>query len=103
MKSSHVLLVALSVVTFQWSGPLNTGRAQEPGAAKPVSVPDLIVAVRHGDHARVKELLDKGMDPNVLDPGAPPLSAQTPAYGWAFLVGDEKGFTLFANKDLAIN
>jgi hypothetical protein len=65
MKTSHVLLVALSGVTFQWSGPLHMGRAQEPGAAKPKPVPELIVAVRHGDHARIKELLANGADPNV--------------------------------------
>jgi hypothetical protein len=103
MKASHVLLVALSVVTFQWSGPLNLGRAQEPGAARPKPVPELIVAVRHGDHARIKELLANGADPNVLDPGAPPLSATISAWAWAFLNGDEKGFALFSDKDLAVD
>src|SRR5262245_46231247 len=103
MKAFHVLLVALSVVTFQWSSPLNMGRAQEPSAAKPKPpVPELIVAVRHGDHVRIKELLAQGMDPNVLDPGAPPLSAMLTAWGWAYVVEDEKGFALLRDKDIAI-
>jgi len=39
----------------------------------------------------------------VLDPGAPSLSSGISAWGWAFVVGDEKGFALFPTKDLKIS
>jgi ankyrin repeat protein len=76
------------------------GRAQDPGAAKAKPVPELIVAVRHGDHARIKELLAQGQDPNVRYIG--PNQAFS-AWAWAFLLGDEKGFALFSTQDLSIH
>lgn len=101
MKPSHVLWVALSAMTFLCSGTVSEGSAQQPSSDKPKPpVPELIVAVRHGDHARIKELLAQGEDPNVRDLGSP-----NSAWLWAFLVGDETGLALLWNKDkdLGIN
>jgi ankyrin repeat protein len=101
MKTSHAVLVALSLATLIWSGTLDRGSAQEPGAAKPKPpVPELIVAVRHGDHARIKDLLANGADPNVKDPGASP---PNPAWGWAVLLGDDKSLALLREKGIAID
>jgi hypothetical protein len=68
MKPSRFLCVALCAMTFLCWGPLRKGSGQPPSSENTQSpVPELIVAVRRGDHARIKELLAKGADPNVRD------------------------------------
>jgi ankyrin repeat protein len=96
MKASHVLLISLSAVAVLWTGALNSGATQEPDPPKPKPVPALIVAVRHGDHARIKELLAKDADPAVTDPAQP--FRPTPAWAWAVFLGDLKGKSLLPPK-----
>jgi ankyrin repeat protein len=101
MKSSYGLLVALVLVTILWSDPVNKSAAQEPGSGKPKPIPELIVAVRSGDHARIKELLAKGADPNVRDLGAF-LLRQMPAWAWALLLDDRESLKLLQDNGATI-
>lgn len=101
MKWSHVIGASLTALTLLFWGPLLKSSGQSLSTDKfKLPVPELIVAVRHGDHARIRELLAQGVDPNVRDTEA---SRPLPAWAWSFLVGDEKGLAHFSDTDLVID
>jgi ankyrin repeat protein len=107
---SFIVVLGLLVVLSSPSSAIpgfnpsaKTSAVQDPQTVQPKvmpPVPDLIVAVRQGNTAKVNSLLSEGADPNVVDQAA---LNKFPAWGWALLVNSEESLKAFVDKGIKID
>src|SRR5437899_7909023 len=94
LASAMAAFVTLSMAAGQRPSP------KDPVESKPI--PEIILAVRQQDHARIATLLAKGADPTVLSPsngGKPGPSA----WVWAVLLQDNRSLKMLLQNTKALD